>query len=196
VLVVDGGPTSSPSTAGLLAAVQDAGEVVLLPNDANVLAVATAAADLLRLEGRSAAVVPSRSVVQGLAAACVSDPGRAFDDDVATMAAAAGATRWAEVTTAVRAADTAAGRCRAGDVLGLLEGSVALVGRDLGEVGQELLRRLLEAGGELVTVVLGSGSDAGLGGRLEAWMSQVHPRVEVVVLRGDQPHYPLLLGVE
>ena len=195
-VVVEGGPTANPSTAELLEAFGGAREVVVLPNDSNVRAVAQAAADLARADGRSVAVVPTRSVVQGLSAVSVADPDRPFDDDVAAMAAAAGATRWAELTAAVRAAATDAGPCQAGDVLGLLDGTVVRVGRDVDEVAQDLLQRLLEPGGELVTVVVGSCADTGVGERLHTWLSEAHPSLEVVVLQGDQPHYPLLLGVE
>jgi DAK2 domain fusion protein YloV len=194
--VVDGGPTANPSTAELLAAIRasGAGEVVLLPNDGNVLAVATHAAEQARLDGLRAAVVPTRSVVQGLSAVSVFDPERPYGDDVAAMAAAAGATRWAEITHAVRAAETPAGACAPGDVLGLVEGTVVQTGQDVGEVARDLLTRLLEPGGELVTVVLGEG--AGSAEALLSWLSEAHPSLEVVLLQGDQPHYPLLLGVE
>jgi DAK2 domain fusion protein YloV len=195
-VVVEGGPTANPSTAELLAAIRGAQEVVVLPNDGNVRAVAQAAAEQGRLEGRTVAVVPTRSVLHGLSAASVADSDRSFDDDVATMASASGATRWAEDTTAVRAAATAAGACAAGDVLGLLDGAVVRVGQDVDEVAQDLLARLLEPGGELATVVVGSCADAGVGERLQSWLSEVRPTLEVVVLQGDQPHYPLLLGVE
>lgn len=196
--VVAGGPTSNPSTAELLDAIRAAGacELVLLPNDGNVRAVATAAAGHARLEGLAVAVVPTRSVLQGLAAASVADADKAFDDDVAAMSAAAGATRWAEVTTAVRASQTAGGPCSPGDVLGLLEGEVALVGTDVEQVARVLLHRLLELGGELATLVVGAQADVDAGERLASYLSELHPAVEVLVLHGGQPHYPLLLGVE
>jgi dihydroxyacetone kinase-like predicted kinase len=142
-LVVDGGPTLNPSTAELLAAVREGGaaEVVLLPNDGNVLGVAKAAAEAARDEGFSVAVVPTRSSVQGLAALAVADADRPFADDVASMAGAAGSTRFGEVTRAVREAATMAGICRPGDVLGLLEGDVVLIGDDVEAVARELLTR-------------------------------------------------------
>jgi DAK2 domain fusion protein YloV len=197
-LVVDGGPTCNPSTAELLAVVAASGarELVLLPNDRNVVAVATAAAEQARTEGLSVAVVPTRSVLQGLAAASVADAGRAFADDVAAMTDAAGAVRWAEVTHAVRAAHTPAGPCADGDVLGLLDGDVAVVGVDHEQVAQLLLHRLLATGGELVTVVVGAQAVPDAGGRLASYLAVEHPAVEVQVLHGGQPHYPLLLGVE
>ena len=196
--VVEGGPSANPSTAELLDAIRRSGasEVVLLPNDGNIRAVATAAADQARRDGLSVAVVPTRSVLQGLAAASVADADKAFDDDVATMGSAAGATRWAEVTTAVRDALTMVGPCAAGDVLGLLEGDIAVIGDDVEQVGRDLLHRMLEGGGELATVVVGAQSDLETGQRLADYLAGAHPAVEVLVLHGGQPHYPFLLGVE
>ena len=196
--VVDGGPTLNPSTAELLAAVREGGaaEVVLLPNDANTLGVASAAAAAARDEGFSVAVVPTRSSLQGLSALAVADAGRPFADDVAAMAEAAGSTRFGEVTLAVREAATMAGICRPGDVLGLLEGDVVLIGEDVEAVARELLRRMLDAGGELVTLVTGADAAEGAADRLTEWVEKGHPAVEVVAYDGRQPHYPLLLGVE
>jgi DAK2 domain fusion protein YloV len=197
-VVVDGGPTANPSTAELLDAMRASGtsEVVLLPNDGNTIGVAGAAAAAARGEGYAVAVVPTRSIVQGLAAMAVSDELRSFADDVAAMADAAGSTRWAEVTTAVREAMTMAGVCRTGDVLGLIEGDVVLIGRDLEEVAAQLVDRMLAGGGELVTVVAGADAPEGLGDRLSAYVRTQHPTAEVVAYDGGQPHYPVLLGVE
>jgi dihydroxyacetone kinase-like predicted kinase len=200
--VVLGGPTCNPSTAELLEAVRRAGgaEVVLLPNDANTLGVASSAAAAARADGWSVAVVPTRSALQGLAALAVADPQRPFADDVAAMGEAAGSTRWAEVTTAVRQSATMAGVCRPGDVLGLLEGDVVLIGSDVEQVGAELLRRLLVGGGELVTIVTGAQAPDGAGERLaelvEGGRQHGGQGLEVVLCAGGQPHYPLLLAVE
>ncbi|HVM29059.1 MAG TPA: DAK2 domain-containing protein [Mycobacteriales bacterium] len=197
-LVVQGGPTSNPSTGELLDAVRRSGgaEVVLLPNDGNTIAVASAAGRAARDEGVSVAVVPTRSVLQGLAALAVADPERSFADDVASMAEAAGSTRWAEVTTAVRESMTMAGVCRPGDVLGLIEGDVVLIGDDVEKVAVELLDRMLDGGGELVTVVTGQDAPDGAADRLVEHVERSRPAVEAVAYQGGQPHYPLLLGVE
>ena len=196
--VVTGGPSACPSTGMLLDAVLATGaaEVVLLPNDGNVLAPAAAAATEARALGREVHVVPTRSPVQGLAALAVTDPGRRFADDAIAMSAAASGTRWAEVTVAVRDAQTSAGACRAGDVLGLVDGDVAVIGGDVGEVGWEVVARMLAAGGELVTVVTGADCPPALGDTLAERVAAAFPLVEAEVHAGGQPHYPLLLGVE
>ena len=197
-VVVDGGPTNNPSTAEILAAIHATGatRVVLLPNDSNVRAVAAAAAEEARSAGIRVGVVPTRSPVQALAAMAVRDASRRFHDDVIAMAEAAGACRWAELTTAVREALTVAGRCLAGDVLALVEGEVNLIGQDLYETAVNLLDRMLAGGGEMVTLITGAEAAADLGDRLAAHVAQAWPFVEVHLYHGGQPHYPLLVGVE
>ena len=196
-VVVDAGPARVPSTEQLLEAVraEGAAEVVLLPNDADAVAVASAAATAAREQGCSVAVVPTRSSVQGLAAAAVADAQRPFEDDVAAMAQAAGSTRYAEVAVAARGAVTMAGICRPGDVLGLLEGDVVMLGSDVEQVARALVERMLAGGGELVTVVAGAGTGPAAAARVAADVERAHPAVDVVVYDGGQPHL-LLLGVE
>jgi hypothetical protein len=188
----------TPSTAEVLAAVRAtrAGQVVVLPNDPDTQAVATTAADEAATADIRVSVVPTRSPVQALAALAVRDPQRRFDDDVIAMAEAAGNCRHAEVCRAVRDALTVAGRCRAGDVLALVEGEVHLIGADLLVVGRQLLDRLLGGGGELVSLLIGADAPAGFGDALTAHLAEVWPFVEVQLLDGGQPHYPLLVGVE
>ena len=188
----------NPSIAEMLAAIQStgAGSVVLLPNDTNTHAVASSAAREAAASGIRVSVVPTRSPVQALAALAVRDPARDFADDVIAMAEAAGACRYGEVCTASREAFTVAGRCRPGDLLGLVDGEVHVIGADLDEVCRRLLDRLLGGGGELTTLVLGADAPAGLEEALRAHVNQTWPFVEVQCYTGGQPRYHLLVGVE
>jgi uncharacterized protein len=188
----------SPSTAEMLAAIRStgAGSVVLLPNDTNTHAVAAATAREATTAGFRVSVVPTRSPVQALAALAVRDERRDFPDDVIAMAEAAGACRYGEVCTASREALTVAGRCRPGDLLGLVDGEVNVIGADLEEVCRRLLDRMLGGGGELVTLVLGAGAPPTLEHALTAHVSRVWPFVEVQCYTGGQPRYHLLVGVE
>jgi dihydroxyacetone kinase-like predicted kinase len=169
-------------------------DVVVLPNDAVHGPPAARAAERARADGRDVAVLPTRSPVQGLAAIAVADPSRRFGEDVIAMAEAAGATRWAEITVADQEALTSAGLCRPGDVLGCAEGDVVVVGPDPVAVACELMDRLLSAGGELATLVVGS--DGSLGDAVCAHLATVHPTVEVTRYAGGSPAAPLLVGVE
>jgi DAK2 domain fusion protein YloV len=188
----------NPSTAEVLDAIRStgAGRVVLLPNDANTHAVATSAAREAATIGVRVSVVPTRSPVQALAALAVRDPERAFSDDVIAMAEAAGACRYGEVCTASREALTVAGRCRPGDLIGLVDGEVLMIGTDLAEVCRQLLDRMLGGGGELTTLVLGADAPDDLDRTLRAHVAQLWPFVDVQCWTGGQPLYHLLVGVE
>jgi fatty acid kinase len=188
----------NPSTAEMLAAIEStgAGHIVLLPNDANTHAVATSAAREAAAGGIRVSVVPTRSPVQALAALAVRDPRREFADDVIAMAEAAGACRYGEVCTASREALTVAGRCRPGDLLGLVDGEVHIIGAGLEEVCRRLLDRMLGGGGELVTLVLGAGAPLDLEETLTHHATQTWPFVELQCYTGGQPRYHLLVGVE
>ena len=196
--VLHADPDRPPASGELAAAVRRAGarEVVVLLNDPELRAAAGAAADQLREEGVRIAVLPTRSPVQGLAALAVHESSRRFDEDVVAMTSAAGATRYAELAVAEGESWTMAGVCQAGDVLGLIDGDVAVIGEDLAGTGEVVLARMLAAGGELVTLILGEGAPAGLAEQLVAHARRQRPEVDAVVFEGGQESAPLLIGVE
>ncbi|MDQ1741114.1 MAG: fatty acid kinase, partial [Pseudonocardiales bacterium] len=201
VSVVEGGPGEGgiPSAAQVLAEILQTGaaQVILLPNAPAVRAVAESAAAQAREEGVNVAVIPTKSPVQGLAAVAVHDETRRFEDNVIALAEAALTTRFAEVTIAAGDSITYAGRCSAGDVLGLIDGEVVEIGADVGEVGISLVGRLVAAGGELVTVLSGADPDADTAAEaVHSYLRSRHPLVEVGVFVGGQPGFPLLIGVE
>jgi dihydroxyacetone kinase-like predicted kinase len=171
-------------------------EVVVLPNDPELHAAAARAADAARRAGLRAAVIPTRAAVQGIAALAVHQPDLRFDEDVVAMTSAAGATRYGGVTRAEHRSWTTVGICEAGDVLGMVEGDVAVIGRDLHRVAADLLDRMLSAGGEMVTLVLGAEAPDDLAAHLEDHVRRGHLAVDTVVYAGDRQPEPLLIGVE
>ncbi|WP_079182202.1 DAK2 domain-containing protein [Streptomyces noursei] len=191
-------PGEPPASGELVQAIRQARarEVMLLPNDPELRHTAAAAAEQARAEGVRVAVIPTRSAVQGLAALAVHEPGRSFDEDVVAMTAAAGATRYAELAVAEHQSWTMAGVCQAGDVLGLIDGDVAVIGPDLARTAMTVLDRMLSAGGELVTLVLGADVPEALGERLERHVRERHLAVDTVVYEGGEYAAPLLIGVE
>ncbi|MFJ9568077.1 DAK2 domain-containing protein [Streptomyces bacillaris] len=191
-------PGEPPASGELVDAIRraHAREVVLLPNDAALRHTAAAAAEQARTEGVRVALVPTRAAVQGIAALAVHEPDRGFDEDVVAMTAAAGATRYAELAVAEHRSWTMAGICQAGDVLGLIDGDVAVIGADVQTTARTVLDRMLAAGGELVTLVLGEDVPDTLADALEEYVREGHLAVDTVVYRGGHQRAPLLIGVE
>ncbi|MFJ8695976.1 DAK2 domain-containing protein [Streptomyces roseolilacinus] len=195
VLALPGRP---PASGDLLDAIRraHAREVVLLPNSTELRHTAAAAAEQARAEGVRVALVPTRAAVQGIAALAVHEPGRRFDEDVVAMTAAAGATRYGELAVAEHQSFTSAGVCQAGDVLGLIDGDVAVIGHDLAETARTVLDRMLSGGGELVTLVLAADAPPALADRLERHVRDRYLAVDTCVHHGGRQQAPLLIGVE
>jgi hypothetical protein len=197
-VVVASGPGRRASAGQLLEAVEATGSaaVVLLPGDRDTFMAAEIAAQAAAGAGVDAHVVPARTTVQALAALAVLDPTRSVHANVVSMTGAAVATRHGAVSIATKEALTWAGVCHPGDVLGIVDGDVAFLGTDIATAAREVLDRLLSAGGELVTLVVGAEAGAGLGEGVAAALEHDRPELEVVLIDGGQPVYPLLIGVE
>jgi DAK2 domain fusion protein YloV len=197
VVVVESDAETEALTGAVLGAIQASGaeSIVLIPSAAHGKSSVEDAAGRARAAGVRVAVVPVRSPVQALAAVAVHDPLRRFDDDVISMAEAAAATRWAEVTVAVQESLTMAGRCQPGDVLGLIGGEVVVIGAGVNTVAAAVIDRLLAVGGELITVLLGLDAPPDVESALTRHLSD-QPHVELAVFSGGQPVFPLLIGVE
>jgi DAK2 domain fusion protein YloV len=191
-------PVVMVSAQQLLRAVVDTGaaQVMLLPNGyvaaEELVAGCTAAIGW----GIEVVPVPTGSMVQGLSALAVHDPGRPVVDDGYTMARAAGSTRLGSVRVATEQALTWAGSCRPGDGLGIAGDEVLIVARDVGAAAIGLIDLLLAAGGELVTVLVGAGFDGDVIAVLARHVHDQHPGTELATYctghRGDA----LLIGVE
>jgi DAK2 domain fusion protein YloV len=200
-VVVRSGPGRRASTGGLIDAIRaqharGAAGVVVLPNDGDTLLAAAAAARAVADDGIEAHVVHVRTAVQGIAACAVFEPTATAADNVLAMQAAASATRHGAVTVANRAALTSGGPCRPGDVLGVVDGDVVIVGSDELAVTREVVRRLLGSGGELVTLVAGADAPGGLFEAVTAEARATHHGVEVTLVDGGQAIYSVLVGVE
>jgi DAK2 domain fusion protein YloV len=112
--VVDGGPTMNPSTNDLLAGIHatPAREVVLLPNNPNVIMAAEKAA---QLSEKPVQVVPTRSQQAGIPALLELDPEGTAAENAKTLNAAVTRLRTGGVAPAAR--NDAQGRFLAGDAL-------------------------------------------------------------------------------
>ena len=196
--VVPSGPRRRASAGQLLAAVWASGasRVVLLPNDADTVMVALAAAEAAAREGVAVDVVPSRTLVQGLAALAVLDLGSDPEEAVRAMSEAAGAVRPGALTRAERPAHTPAGDVRPGQWIGIADQGIVAVDDELGPVARRVLDLLWHDDAEVLTVLCGATAQPGALEGVVAELVSRHPGTEVTTIEGGQPTYPYLLGVE
>lgn len=173
-------------------------EMIILPSDRDSLAATHEAVrqfDRHRTRDVAVAVVPTESVVQSLAALAVHEPNRGFAATLSAMDEAASDTVYAGVTRASRAGMHAGMRVEAGQVIGVVQGDVMIVGDDITQVGVDVLAHLLSDDTEIVTVIAGSGFPAARVADVVAAVADRHPDLEVEVIEGGQPAWPLIMGV-
>ena len=197
-VVVSGGQTMNPSTADLLEAVErvNAEAVVILPNNGNIRMAAEAAASACT--DKRVAVVPTKTVPQAFSALFAVMPDAELDDVVEAMTDAAREVRDGEVTCAVRdskASDDTP--IHAGDVMGIIDGSIDIVGSDVKQVTLDCIARMQdEEEGDTLTILAGSDlSDEDFADIIDA-IEQAQPDLEVDAHRGEQPLYPVIFSIE
>jgi hypothetical protein len=190
-----GGQSMNPSTAELVEAVQAvrSDEVIILPNNANIRPVAQRVHDLT---DKSVWVVPTDTVVEGFAALLAYDPEARGEVNARAMEASARKVVPAEVTRAVRDADSRVGPIAAGDWLGLSRRGIEVVDDSLAGAACALLEALVTEDHDLVTIIEGEGSGAADTRRITEWIRDRRPDVEIEVHHGGQPLYPYLFSIE
>jgi len=193
--VVDGGQSMNPSAAQIMAAIEEfsAEQVVVLPNNKNIVLTAEQAATL---SGRPAAVVPTLSIPAGLSALVAFDPSRDSAANAAAMEEAATHVRSAEITHAVRDSRIDGTAVRRGQVIGLVDGRLTASGDDLRAVFSAVLQELARGDIEVVTVLTALNGFAVSVADLEAVAGEACPEAEVEFREGGQPLYPILIGAE
>ena len=193
--IIEGGQTMNPSTQDMLTAIDSLpyDEVVLLPNNGNVIA---AAKQVVGLTKKKVHVVETHSMPQGVSAVVAFRPERPAAENLKAMRAEAERVQTIEVTHAVRDTRSNGLRVRKGDVIGLINDRLEFAGGDYAEVVHKALSKLGPDSYELVTVYRGEqASDAELA-TLESEIRTSYPSLEVEVQQGGQHHYPFILSVE
>ena len=193
--VVTGGQTMNPSTEDLLAAVEavPADEVVLLPNNKNIVPVAKQVQGLTQ---KTVQVVPTTSVTEGFAALLDYDPQGDAEHNVRCMTAAAERVITGEVTRSIRSSGSEAGPIAEGDWIGLSDDRILVVAPSLAECVEGLLAKLLDESHEIITLIEGEGATQADTRRITSWLEERFPHVETEVHHGGQPLYPYLFSIE
>jgi len=193
--IVAGGQSMNPSTAQILEAVEmsPADEVVVLPNNKNIIAVAE---QVDGLTTKTVKVVPTKGIAEGFAALMEYDPQADAASNADRMTQCAAHVESGEVTQAVRGSASPAGPVSAGDYIGLSRRGIEVVAPTLAGAATGLLDVLVGDDHEIVTVIEGEGASAAATRRITEWLAEHHPGVAAEIHHGGQPLYPYLLSVE
>ena len=195
-IIVSGGQTMNPSTADLLEAVvaANAENVIILPNNSNIIMAANSAAELAEV---ACGVVPTKSVPQAFTALFGYDGNASLEDNIESMSEMLSEVKTGEVTTAVKDSHDAQGNPIAeGDVIGIADGSIDAVGTTVEDVVMSLLESMEAEDADTCTLLAGEDfSDEQLDALVER-IQEAYDDLEVDAHRGGQPLYPIVFSVE
>ncbi|HET7037100.1 MAG TPA: DAK2 domain-containing protein [Thermomicrobiaceae bacterium] len=193
--IVLGGPTVNPSTEEILRVVERLPnrEIILLPNDKNVIPTARQVA---ALTGKQVRVVPSESIPQAISALSALNLDASLDKNVAEMTAALPLVRSLALTRATREVELDGLAVRQGDFIGLLDGALRAAGVGPAPVMTRLLELAGAGSAELATLFTGEPADDALVAAVSAAIAARFPALTIEVAPGGQPHYHLLVALE
>lgn len=193
--VVAGGQTMNPSTQDILQAFENlpTDKVIILPNNKNIIMAANQAKEVTV---KQVAVVPSRTVPQGLAAMLSLQPDGEVDPVSEKMTKALSMVKTGEITTAVRNVEIDGVDVKEGQVIALLDGKLVVSANSIEEGCMGLLEKADAANHEIITLFFGQDMPHTEANRIADLMRAEFPNQEVEVQEGGQPHYQFIVSIE
>lgn len=193
--VVAGGQSMNPSTQDILNSFENlpTDKVIILPNNKNIVLAANQAKEVTV---KKVAVVPSRTVPQGLAAMLSLQPNGELDAVAEKMTKALANVKTGEITIATRTVEIDGVSVKDGQVIALLDGKLALAAASVEEGVLDLLEKAAADEAEIVTLFYGEGMPHVEANRIADLVKTKYPSLEVEVQEGGQPHYQFIISIE
>lgn len=193
--VVNGGQTNNPSTEEILQAIEQlpTDKILVLPNNKNIFLAAEAARDL---SPKEVAVIPTRSVPQGISALMAMKPNGDIQANAEAMQRILATVRTGEMTRATRSVELNGVAVKEGALIGLVDGKLCSSGLDEPSVLDEMLPRLMDEDCGIITIYYGLDATADSANQLAERIRTQYPEVEVEIVNGGQPHYHYIFGAE
>ena len=194
--IVRGGQTSNPSTEDILEAIHatPAHTVFVLPNNKNII---MAAEQTVKLADRKVIVLQTRSIPQGITAMLGFDPSADAEANSIAMTEAFDRVGSGQVTFAVRDSEVDDKKIKQGDILGMENGKLTVVDKDLTKVLYKVTKHLVNSETSFITVMYGTDvSDGDAEKAFEYLRSKISDDIEISLVNGGQPVYYYLVSVE
>lgn len=193
--VVAGGQSMNPSTQDILNSFENlpTNKIIILPNNKNIILAANQAKEVTV---KQVAVVPTRTVPEGLAAMLSLIPDGELAAVAEKMTRALSAVKTGEITIATRTVEIDGVSVKEGQVIALLDGKLALAAESVEQGVMDLLDKADAAKHELVTLFYGEGMPHTEANRISDLIRKKYPALEIEVQEGGQPHYQFIISIE
>ncbi|MBI5301578.1 MAG: DAK2 domain-containing protein [Chloroflexi bacterium] len=193
--LIAGGQTMNPSTQDILNAINNtkADQVILLPNNKNIIPAAKQAGELAK---KQVAIVPTITLPQGIAALLALNFQNDLDANVKAMVRAMQHIKTLELTSATRSVELDGIQVKEGQVIGLIDDQLAGAGDDMSALALEMLQKMRADESEIITVYYGNSTTANDAETLGEQIRGRFKSLEVEIVSGGQPHYHYIISVE
>jgi uncharacterized protein len=193
--IVEGGQTMNPSTQEILSAFENlpTDKIIILPNNKNIFMAAEAATEVTV---KNVAVIPCRTIPQGLNALLRLVPDGEFDDVVAEMNNAITEVETGEITTATRTVEIDGVEVNEGEIIVLHNGKLIHSADNIKDACLTFLEKAEAEEFELITLFYGANIQKPEVNRIADLIRDAYPDLEVEVQDGGQPHYQFILAIE
>lgn len=193
--VVEGGQTMNPSTQDILNSFENfpTDKIIILPNNKNIIMAANQAKEVTV---KQVAVVPSRTVPQGLAAMLSLQPDGELDSVAEKMTKAMSAVQTGEITIATRTVEIDGVNVKEGQVIALLDGKLVASASSVEQGCWKLLEKAKADEHELITLFYGQEMPHAEANRIAEMIRDKYSDQEIEVQDGGQPHYQFIISVE
>jgi DAK2 domain fusion protein YloV len=193
--LVSGGQTMNPSTEDILKAIDNTtGEnIFILPNNSNIILTAEQTKEL---SDRNIAVIPSKTIPQGIAALLAFDESKSIEENTETMKEAITYIKTGQVTYSVRDTEFNNTKIHKDDIIGIAEGDIVASGKEINEVSLKLLENMVDEDASLITILYGSDLSEETAQDLEKHLSDLYDDLDIELIFGGQPIYYYIFSVE
>lgn len=193
--IIEGGQTMNPSTQQIMAAFENlpTNQVIILPNNKNIILAAEAAAELTV---KDVIVVKSRTVPQGLSAMMRLAPDGDLKQVASDMERALEDVQTGEVTTATRNVEIDDVKVKEGQIIGLQNGKLVVATSSLEETCLSLLEKFDMDSYELITIFYGNNIKKDQVNEVAEKIQEAYPDHEIEIQEGGQPHYQFIFSIE
>ncbi|MCM8710581.1 DAK2 domain-containing protein [Clostridium sp. SYSU_GA19001] len=193
--VIEGGQTMNPSTQDMLNCINNinAENIFILPNNKNIVMTAKQAAELT---DKNIVVIPANTIPQGISCVTVFDSEASLEENIAAMEEAIKNVITAQITYAVRDTEMDGKKISEGDILGLVEGKINEVGKDVYEVCETVINNITKESSELITIFFGQDVEENKVNLLVEKLEEKYPDKDIQSYNGKQPLYYFLIAVE
>ena len=193
--IVDGGQTMNPSIQDLAQAVEatHARNVFILPNNTNIILAAQQASELTE---KNVIVLPTKSVPMGISAMLAFSQEMSVEENTAAMTEAAENVHTASITYAVRDTTYDDREIHQGDIMGMIDNKLSVLGADIHQVGLDVTEKMVNEDATLITVYYGSDVTEADAQKLCDELAEQYPDCDVELQSGGQPLYYYLIAVE